>query len=163
MPFCTDYYSGLIYHRWSDDDGATWTSSWAGVPTSPLPSGIYFYGRPAVVSDGPGRLNIIAHDNYGHLYYQTYSNGSWSPAWSPVPGTYPSFPNKVGGGGGTPRYGSPAAVSWGPGRIDLFAWGSSNELEHLWYDGSNGGWHPSENLGGNLGGNPTVSSGGLGI
>jgi hypothetical protein len=36
--------------------------------------------------------------------------------------------------------GTPAAVSWGDGRIDLFARSSDNTLLHEWYDGGWGGW-----------------------
>jgi len=28
--------------------------------------------------------------------------------------------------------GNPAAVSWGPNRLDVFAWGNTQHLGHLW-------------------------------
>jgi hypothetical protein len=216
--FYTDYDSGLIFHRWSDDDGNTWTPSWTLVPSSTLPSNVFFYGRPSVVSDSPGRLTIVTRNTSNSLYYKTESNGVWSPAttWNNVPGTLPSFPSKVSitnvtytfysdptvsswGPGrldlfvyayvnsnldttkyllhtwadnsvwsgqwevvaSNPAYGwgSPSAVSWGPGRIDLFARGTNNELEHMWYDGS---WHPWESKGGAVFSTPGVTSGGVG-
>jgi len=42
---------------------------------------------------------------------------------------------------------SPAAVSWGPDRIDLFGRGSDGAIYHNYWDGS---WHSFESLGGNF-------------
>src|SRR5690348_16807406 len=52
---------GMVYHKWSDDHGVTW-SSWvhlAPAPSSPAVPYV-FVGTPAVVSDGPGRLTVFA-------------------------------------------------------------------------------------------------------
>jgi Repeat of unknown function (DUF346) len=43
---------------------------------------------------------------------------------------------------------SPAAVSWEGNRIDVFARGSDNSLQHVFYD--KGAWSPWESLGGVL-------------
>ncbi|MBM3673746.1 MAG: hypothetical protein FJW88_02155 [Actinobacteria bacterium] len=51
--------------------------------------------------------------------------------------------------------GEPAAVSWGQGRIDVFARGTDNGLYHQWYDNGWSGW---ESLGGVLASAPAVSS-----
>ena len=57
----------------------------------------------------------------------------------------------------------PAAVSWGSGRIDVFARGTDNALKHLWYQaGTGAGWQPWESLGGNLTSAPAVASWGAG-
>lgn len=53
----------------------------------------------------------------------------------------------------------PTAVSWGSGRIDVFARGPDNALWHRWYSGSWSGW---ESLGGSLAGGPDVASWGSG-
>jgi serine/threonine protein kinase len=42
---------------------------------------------------------------------------------------------------------APAAVSWGPDRIDLFGRGSDGAIYHNYWDGS---WHSFESLGGNF-------------
>jgi serine/threonine protein kinase len=42
---------------------------------------------------------------------------------------------------------SPATVSWGPDRIDLFGHGSDGAIYHNYWDGS---WHSFESLGGNF-------------
>jgi hypothetical protein len=53
-----------------------------------------------------------------------------------------------------------SAVSWGTGRIDLFASSSDNALWHRWTDGA--GWHPWESLGGYLQFGPAAVSRGVG-
>jgi hypothetical protein len=54
---------------------------------------------------------------------------------------------------------NPAAVSWGPNRLDLFVRGADNQLYHKWFDGS---WHGWKALGGTLASAPTVSTWGPG-
>ena len=49
----------------------------------------------------------------------------------------------------------PAAVSWGPNRIDVFVRGTDNALWHRWFDGDWSGW---ESLGGVLTSGPAVAS-----
>jgi hypothetical protein len=55
--------------------------------------------------------------------------------------------------------GNPAAVSWGPNRIDVFVEGGGNELDHKWFDGS---WSAWEDLGGTMTSSPAVTSWGSG-
>lgn len=43
---------------------------------------------------------------------------------------------------------APAAVSWGPNRIDVFVRGQNNSLWHKWWDGSR--WSEWEDLGGGV-------------
>jgi serine/threonine protein kinase len=54
---------------------------------------------------------------------------------------------------------SPAAVSWGPARIDLFGHGVDGAIYHNYWDGS---WHSFESLGGNFVYGPAASSWGPG-
>ena len=54
----------------------------------------------------------------------------------------------------------PAAVSWGPGRIDVFARGTDFQPHHKWYDGGWSDWESLEVMG--LGGGADVSSWGSG-
>ncbi len=51
---------------------------------------------------------------------------------------------------------APAAVSWGPNRIDVFVRGTDNALWHIWWDGNR--WSSWESLGGMLTSSPGVSS-----
>jgi repeat uncharacterized protein DUF346 len=53
----------------------------------------------------------------------------------------------------------PTAVSWGSGRIDVFARGPDNALWHKWFDGN---WSAWESLGGSLASGPDVASWGSG-
>ena len=50
----------------------------------------------------------------------------------------------------------PAAVSWGPGRLDLFWLGEANDLWHRTM--TEGVWAEPESLGGNLASGPTVTA-----
>jgi len=204
---------GSISHKWSDDDGVSW-SSWANLGT---PGGTYhFVGTPAMVSDGVGRLNVFARtfipsSGTGELWYNTYNNGTWS-GWHHIPGEaasglicisrfdcydYNQFPSDAAVSSWGPgrldvfvnatriadnsrvllhtwadnstfsgtwevlgsglMQGNPAAVSWGPGRVDVFVRGGGNELDHKWFD--NGHWSSGwENVGGNTIGSPAVLS-----
>lgn len=199
-----------IYHKWSDDNGATW-SDWASLGGPPVGYDV-FNQTPVVVSDGVAHLIVIARDVQNYLWENDYYNGSWS-GWqlyaqyifvggAQTPANYYDIisdatltswglgrrdlfvyvKNEASGairllhrwgdnyawtggeflGSSLAFQGSPAAVSWGPGRIDVFGWGPANELEHLWYDASNGGWHDWASLGGHLASSPTVASGGAG-
>lgn len=51
---------------------------------------------------------------------------------------------------------APAAVSWGPNRIDCFIQGTDNHLWHKWWDGKE--WQGWKDLGGVLTSAPTVCS-----
>jgi repeat uncharacterized protein DUF346/IPT/TIG domain-containing protein len=53
----------------------------------------------------------------------------------------------------------PTAVSWGPGRIDVFARGPNADLWHKWWEGQWSGW---ESLGGSLARGADVASWGPG-
>lgn len=50
---------------------------------------------------------------------------------------------------------TPAAVSWGPGRIDVFACNDGGDLMHRWFERT---WHPWERIGGGLQSGPAVAS-----
>jgi serine/threonine protein kinase len=54
---------------------------------------------------------------------------------------------------------APAALSWGPNRIDVFGRGSDGAIYHNYWDGS---WHTFESLGGNFLYGPAVSTWGAG-
>ena len=66
----------------------------------------------------------------------------------------------VGGTGGVGVFqeltSAPAAVSWGPNRIDTFARGGNGHMWHKWWDGS--AWSGWEDLGGDLTSHVAVAS-----
>ena len=64
------------------------------------------------------------------MYHKWWDGGAWR-GWENLGGTIIS---------------APAAVSWGPNRIDTFAIGTNSRLYHKWWDG--GPWRGWEDLGG---------------
>ena len=66
----------------------------------------------------------------------------WDPTWTAPDGTHwgPSLTDwePLGGIFNSP----PAAVSWGPNRLDIFGLGVNNEMLHKWWDGTD--WRPSQ-------------------
>lgn len=113
-----------------------------------------FISDAAVTSWGPGRMDLFIYARSTlsptgvSLLHTWATNSIWSGQW------------EVRGTGS--MQGNPSAVSWGAGRIDIFARGGGNELAHEWYDSGNGGWHGWENLGGSLASAPSVASWGPG-
>jgi hypothetical protein len=112
------------------------------------------YSSPAVCSSGVGRLDVFVKAVAGDIDWRSwlFQNGGWSD-W-----------NSIGNPRSGPVTGDPAAVSWGPNRIDLFVRGTDNVLWHNWYDGSWGippaaRWEP---LGGVLYSSPAACSWGPG-
>jgi len=104
---------------------------------------IYFFNAdsyPAISSWGPGRVELFMNgtrqgDGSIALLHTWADNGQWSGRWEVL--------------GTGLMHGSPAAVSWGPGRTDVFVRGGGYELEHKWF--ANGSWSSGwENLGGYL-------------
>jgi hypothetical protein len=218
-----------IQHRGSNDGGSTW-GDWQSVPAAVCGENrsLVFFGTPAIVSDQPGRLWLVARGARAVAGNQGEDLGLWatqkitalgsgwdcwqpltdpgsiqigsvihnfagsSPAisslqpgqldvfsvmrnrstgalelahsWIIVPLSYVwyglgSNPWEILGTGNL--QGAPAAVSWAPGRLDVFVRGFQGEIEHKWFDNWqwSSGW---DNLGGFLTSSPTVASPGPG-
>jgi hypothetical protein len=207
--------SGTIMRQWSDDHGSAW-SAWAALPTFPNSvNGENLFGTPAVVSDGAGRLTVVSLTTWGALVSDTSTGGAWS-GWTLMPGviagtgyvfghvsisgnTYsiedrlPTLTSwgpgrmelfifgtnvttgdgvllrtwadnyswsgrweTLGTGMRSDDYTHPAAVSWGPGRDDVFVRGVNNDLQHAYF--ANGSWSGWESLGGYITSDPTAAS-----
>jgi hypothetical protein len=104
-------------------------SSWNPLPD--LEVGMVEAGYPAAVSWGPGRIDVFVIGNDFALWHNWFSNGAWSPNWSSL-GTIPVS---------TAVHATalnPAAASWGSGRLDVFALGDEDVLQHTWYDNNSG-------------------------
>lgn len=206
---------GVVYHKWSDDQGATW-SQWNILPLAS--ASVSFVGTPSAISDGTGRLNVAARDSQGLIWITTENGGAWS-SWSLLPGILlipvnaPVFGNVTNSSdlwvvnsdpvltswgpgrmeafvygadantgaiglmhswadnytwadkwevlGTGSMQGTPTAISWGPGRTDVFVRGGGNELDHKAF--ANGSWSSGwENLGGLMSSSPSVTSWGSG-
>ncbi len=105
-----------LFHFAYDGGTITWTS----VPHPPAT----LDGAPTLVKTGVGQLEAFALAAAGRLYMSSYRNGAWS-AWS-YKGNLQA--DKVG------------AVSWGPGRIDVFSRRSYSSALHQAYS-VNGSWY----------------------
>src|SRR6185369_14180436 len=144
---------------------------------------------PAAVSWGPGRLDVFAKGTSGDLQHIWHENG-WH-SWESLGGTLTSGPGVASWApgrldvfyansasalghvwydgawhshqqlGSETISGSPAAVSWSNGRIDVVARGTAagNPLIHKWYQGTWGSW---ETLGGSMATSPAIASWGPG-
>ncbi len=128
---------------------------------------------PAVASWAENRLDCFAGGSNSHIWHKWQDGGSWS-GWEDLSAPPVPLVNTTTGGvmsaavvGGahgpihpiptTYRIASaPAAVSWGPNRIDTFVRGMDRALWHKWWDGS--AWSSWESLGGSLGSAPAVAS-----
>jgi len=106
--------------------------------------------EPAISSQGGGTLDVFAVAG-GRVFQRSYNNPGWDPTWTPLPPLE------------SPRalIGKPASVSWGPGRIDIFAHDDLGNIRHLW--ANSGWWAPTwETIAGAIdGGCPGASCTGL--
>jgi len=86
--------------------------------------------EPAISSQGGGTLDVFAVAG-GRVFQRSYNNPGWDPGWTPLPALE------------SPRLlvGKPASVSWGPGRIDIFAHDDLGNIRHLW--ANSGSWAPT--------------------
>jgi len=104
--------------------------------------------EPAVVSWGPGRLDVFGIGKSLGMWHKAWTGSSWYPSptdWQPLGGKF--------------RIASPAVVSWGPDRLDIFAIGDDYGMYHKAWMGNH--WHPStgwQPLGGEFGTAPAAVS-----
>jgi hypothetical protein len=100
---------------------------------------------------GPGRLDLFAVGaSSGALYHKSWNGANWQPSQN---GDWENLGGKI--------IGSPAVVSRGSNRLDVFVVGCDDgALYHKAWDGSE--WLPSINdydrLGGRIVGSPAVAS-----
>lgn len=106
--------------------------------------GIKVKGTPAVSSRKEGCLDVFVRSLDNRLFHRTFENEAWQGTnWTDLSDGH-TFET------------SPAAVSWGPDKIDLFAvW--NKQVQHRYYQ--NGTWSSwAENLGGITDDTPTAAS-----
>ena len=130
-------YSMYTLRLINDDTATTATQPWTNL-------GGGFISSPATVAWN-GRIDLFGIGNDRAMYQKTYVN-SWSPSWLRIGGVFTS---------------EACAVSWGPGRLDVFARGSDFSLRHrATADGTT--WSTDwENLGGSLATAPVALSWGV--
>jgi hypothetical protein len=107
---------------------------------------------PAVSSQGPNTLDIFWVDTNGNLQEKSYNNG-WLAGLTQLPAP----PASAGG-----IQGDPAAVSWGPGRNDLFIRGNDNRIYQAWRQGGAWTWTPWPMMPDTVSSSPAAASRGSG-
>ncbi|MEO8084128.1 MAG: hypothetical protein ABI780_09920 [Ardenticatenales bacterium] len=122
---------------------------------------------PAVASWQENRLDVFVRGPQDHMWHRWWGGAGWS-VWEDLGGP-PNIPlpisthararvrppiDSVLSNG--PLASAPAAVSWGPNRIDTFARGMDRHLWHKWWDGA--AWSDWHDLGGSLTSAPAVAS-----
>jgi len=129
---------GHIYNKvWEQASGSWWPSQtgWSDL-------GGTMASSPVALTWGPGRLDVFARGQDGHVYSKVWeqSRGGWWPgqtAWSDLGGAMDD---------------APAAVAWGPGHIDLVARGKDGHVYNKVWEQASGGWWPSQTEWADLGG-----------
>jgi hypothetical protein len=127
-----------------------------GCPLLPCHTFDYYYWNPdsdtALASWGPGRLELFVNarrdrDGAQVLMHTWADNATWSDDWEVL--------------GSGDLVGSPTAISWGPGRTDVFVHGGANGLAHKWF--AQGSWSSGwDDLGPCMTTSPSVASAGVG-
>lgn len=138
-----------LYHLPYDNGG--WYP-WESVPAANEPVFDCAFS-PAISSWGPGRLDIFAVDyETGGIDHAAFDSslGGWQ-AWEQL-----GVPALYGYSGNASS--TPAAVSWGPNRIDVIVRGADYNIYHNAYQ--DGYWYGWENLGGasTAGAFPTITA-----
>jgi hypothetical protein len=113
--------NGRLYHNWRNTGG--WSATWE-------PLDCCIDGAPTVSTWGANRLDIFAAQS-GALWHKWYQGGWYGPELL-FSGTLIVA---------TP----PAAVSWGPNRIDIVARGPNGDINQVAYAN---GWYGPFSLGG---------------
>ena len=112
-------------------DNAVWQKFWDGRAWSGWSSlGGSLAGGLDASSWDSGRIDLFARGSDGGLIHNWYDGGRWN-FWEPLGAPVTSAGGTLGS--------DPTAVSWGPGRIDVFTRGEDSVLWHKWYDGA---WRP---------------------
>jgi hypothetical protein len=121
---------GLDHWWWHSQDGWHDAESLGGAQLT---------GSPSAVSWAANRLDIFALSALGTLKHFWWDGGAWNGGnvFFPLPP-----PEDLGGNGNLIE--SPAAVSWGPNRLDIFATGALGHWMHTWWGP---GWGGPEDLG----------------
>jgi hypothetical protein len=139
-----------LHHKSFDGEWSDWQGL-GGVLTS----------APAVTSGAPGRLDVFVRGTDNGLHRRWF-DGTWTSEWDWDPRfddgrwsdwTYVAWAGVVAS--------APAAVSWGPGRVDLFFKGITNYLAHAYYE--NNDYLGFEWFEGGLTSAPAVASAAQGI
>jgi hypothetical protein len=129
--------SGAYRSSWFTYQGVTGAPKWPADVPAVWPAdnlGGEIAGDPAIDTWGPESLSVWVRATDSSLQQRYFSGGSWS-GWELVPGSA----GKLAGG--------PSATSWAPGRHDIVARGTKNQVLHWSWDSSDPKWYFDEALG----------------
>lgn len=119
-------------------------AEWAPFDALGAPAGVPPLEAVAACGCGAESIAVFRRGSAGELLLKWWDGGAWSDYASlgapQVPD--PSYPAVQAP---APLSGPPAACSWGPSRLDVFARGAAGDLVHVWWDG--GDWSSFESLG----------------
>lgn len=132
---------GNVYHKyfsrfWRDPSSPPGSQMGDWERIGGVPANTRIVGSPSVVSWGNGRLDIFVSGSDNKVYHKFFAGSrGWGPGaigddWEPIGGLT----------GGARIVGSPAAVSWASGRLDLFVTGGDLNVHHKFFEG---GWYAS--------------------
>lgn len=132
---------GELWQKWYDTTAGGW-QPWGKI-------GGVLNSAPTIASWGPGRLDLFSTGPAGDLQHHWFdaTAGGWQ-SWESL--------GKASNGGSLTS--GPGAISWGDGRLDVFARGSDGVLWQKWFSGEHGGWKPWVRFGGVINSTPSVSS-----
>jgi hypothetical protein len=136
--FTRNTNNALSYIQYAN---GTW-GRWNAVPPT-TPSGATFTGNPSVASQQASAVDVFVSSANGHIWHTFMTGGAWSNNWED--NTCCAAVNS-----------SPAASSWGPGRVDVLFEGTDNLIWWRYYDGN---WNPNAPLGGVVTSSPVSVSG----
>jgi hypothetical protein len=88
---------------------------------------------PAVVSPAAGQINVFARGQDYRLWQNWYSNSAWQANWNYIDGQ-------------SPTAGSPVAITWGNGHMDVFET-MNGQVWHNWYLPDSTGWRGWQPIG----------------
>jgi hypothetical protein len=148
--FVRDLANGVAYR--APSSGGGWLP-WNTTASGPRYLGGILTSDPAVTSWGAGRIDLVARASDGTLAH-IVNDGVWRP-WvtSSSASPAPALGHALAPGA------RPVIVSWGTGRLDVFARGASQSLLHFGYDGATWAF---DDLGGILTSDPAAVAWGAG-
>lgn len=143
--FAVGQGGGLLHTSWSEKGWSEFES--LGAPplgiagTSRL---LPLSGALAACSCGRDRMAVFIRGALGDLLLKWWDGRRWS-AFASLGSPQVQYDLYPAVTVAAPLTGPPAACSWGPDRMDVFARGPAGDLLHKWWDGKD--WSPFASLG----------------
>ncbi len=120
---------GNLRHRYYLPDA----TGWRGWENLGHPGNSTLIYSPAVISSGPGKINVFVKGADGRLWEKWFDGHGWVNTWNNL--------------GGDMVNSSMSAISWGNGHVDLFQTASDGTIWHRYYLPDAIGWRGWEGLG----------------